>query len=209
MKIKMLTLAAGPEGVTPPGSIIDIDEATARQLIRGCYAIAMEADMVITRQPPAVEPLSLEEVKLHLRNNPGDTSEDKDIIAPLISAAREYCENYCGKSFAEQSITAYPEVSGTMTLPRGPVISVDSVTVDGEAVEYTADVRRGTVTVNKPGAVITYTAGYEETPYLVRQAMLLLIGHWYTNREAVIQGSTTEIDIAVRATLNQYKGWWF
>lgn len=209
MKIKMLTLAAGPEGVTPPGSIIDIDEATARQLIRGCYAIAMEADMVITRQPPAVEPLSLEEVKLHLRNNPGDTSEDKDIIAPLISAAREYCENYCGKSFAEQSITAYPEVSGTMTLPRGPVISVDSVTVDGEAVEYTADVRRGTVTVNKPGAVITYTAGYEETPYLVRQAMLLLIGHWYTNREAVIQGSTTEIDIAVRAMLNQYKGWWF
>lgn len=209
MKIKMLTLAAGPEGVTPPGSIIDIDEATARQLIRGCYAIAMEADMVITRQPPAVEPLSLEEVKLHLRNNPGDTSEDKDIIAPLISAAREYCENYCGKSFAEQSITAYPEVSGTATLPRGPVISVDSVTVDGEAVEYTADVRRGTVTVNKPGAVITYTAGYEETPYLVRQAMLLLIGHWYTNREAVIQGSTTEIDIAVRAMLNQYKGWWF
>ena len=148
--------------------------------------------MVITRQPPAVEPLSLEEVKLHLRNNPGDTSEDKDIIAPLISAAREYCE-----------------VSGTATLPRGPVISVDSVTVDGEAVEYTADVRRGTVTVNKPGAVITYTAGYEETPYLVRQAMLLLIGHWYTNREAVIQGSTTEIDIAVRAMLNQYKGWWF
>ena len=165
--------------------------------------------MVITRQPPAVEPLSLEEVKLHLRNNPGDTSEDKDIIAPLISAAREYCENYCGKSFAEQSITAYPEESGTVTLPRGPVISVDSVTVDGEAVEYTADVRRGTVTVNKPGAVITYTAGYEETPYLVRQAMLLLIGHWYTNREAVIQGSTTEIDIAVRAMLNQYKGWWF
>ena len=44
MKIKMLTLAAGPEGVTLPGSIVDIDEAAARQLIRGCYAIAMEAD---------------------------------------------------------------------------------------------------------------------------------------------------------------------
>ena len=158
--------------------------------------------MEITRQPPAAEPLNLEEVKLHITTNPCDTSEDKDVIAPLISAAREYCENYCGRSFAVQTITAYPEVSGT-------VISVDSVTVDGEAVEYTADVRRGTVTVNKPGAVITYTAGYEETPYLVRQAMLLLIGHWYTNREAVIQGSTTEIDIAVRAMLNQYKGWWF
>ncbi len=108
-----------------------------------------------------------------------------------------------------QTITAYPEASGTIALPRGPVMSVDSVTVNGEAAEYTADIRRGTVTINKPGAVITYTAGCEETPYLVRQAMLLLIGHWYTNREAVIQGSTTEIDIAVRAMLNQYKGWWF
>ena len=49
--------------------------------------------MEITRQPPAAEPLNLEEVKLHLKTNPGDTSEDKDIIAPLISAAREYCEN--------------------------------------------------------------------------------------------------------------------
>lgn len=165
--------------------------------------------MVITRQPPAVEPLSLEEVKLHLRNNPGDTSEDKDIIAPLISAAREYCENYCGKSFAEQSITAYPEVSGTMTLPRGPVISVDSVTVDGETAEYTADVHYGTVTVNKPGATITYTAGYEEVPCLVRQAMLLLIGHWYANREATAQSTPAEIGMAVRAMLNQYKGWWF
>lgn len=165
--------------------------------------------MVITRQPPAVEPLSLEEVKLHLRNNPGDTSEDKDIIAPLISAAREYCENYCGKSFAEQSITAYPEVSGTVTLPRGPVISVDSVTVDGETAEYTADVHYGTVTVNKPGATITYTAGYEEVPCLVRQAMLLLIGHWYANREATAQSTPAEIGMAVRAMLNQYKGWWF
>lgn len=165
--------------------------------------------MVITRQPPAVEPLNLEEVKLHLRINPGDTSEDIDILAPLISAAREYCENYCGKSLAEQTITVYSEMSGTVTLPRGPVISVDSVTVDGEAVEYTADVRRGTVTVNKPGAVITYTAGCEETPYLVRQAMLLLIGHWYANREATAQSAPAEISMAVRAMLNQYKGWWF
>lgn len=165
--------------------------------------------MKIIKQTPKAEPLNLEEVKLHLRINPGDTSEDIDILAPLISAAREYCENYCGKSLAEQTITVYPEVSGTVTLPRGPVISVDSVTVDGETVEYTADVRRGTVTVNKPGAVITYTAGYEEIPYLVRQAMLLLIGHWYTNREAVIQGSTSTVNMAVKTMLNQHRGWWF
>ena len=100
-------------------------------------------------------------------------------------------------------------MSGTLTLPRAPVISVDSVTVDGETAEYTADVHYGTVTVNKPGATITYTAGYEEVPCLVRQAMLLLIGHWYANREATAQSTPAEIGMAVRAMLNQYKGWWF
>ena len=44
MKIKMLTLAAGPDGINRPGTIIDVDETVARQLIGGCYAIAMEAD---------------------------------------------------------------------------------------------------------------------------------------------------------------------
>lgn len=155
------------------------------------------------------EPLSLEEVKQHLRLNPGDISEDRDIIAPLISAAREYCENYCGRSFTEQTITVYAETDGTVRLPRSPVKSVDSVTVNGEPAEYTADLRRGTVTVDEPGAVITYTAGGEDMPYLVRQAMLLLVGHWYTNREAVIQGSTSAVTMAVEVMLNQYKGWWF
>lgn len=165
--------------------------------------------MEIMKQLPTAEPLSLEEVKQHLRINPGDTSEDKDIIVPLISAAREYCENYCGRSFAEQIITVYAETGGTVRLPRGPVKSVDSVTVDGEPVEYTADVRKGTVKVDELGAVIVYTAGCEEAPCLVRQAMLLLIGHWYTNREAVIQGSTAPVSMAVEVMLNQHKGWWF
>lgn len=165
--------------------------------------------MDITRRPPAAEPLNLEEVKLHLRINPGDTGEDAGILAPLISAAREYCESYCGRSFAVQSITVYPEVSGPVVLPRGPVMSVDSVTAGGEDIDYTADNVKGIVTVSAPGAAITYTAGYEEIPYLVRQAMLLLIGHWYANREAAAQSAPAEVTMAVRAMLNQYKGWWF
>jgi hypothetical protein len=42
MKIKMLTLAAGPDGINRPGTIIDVDETVARQLISGCYATAAE-----------------------------------------------------------------------------------------------------------------------------------------------------------------------
>ena len=40
-------------------------------------------------------------------------------------------------------------------------------------------------------------------------AMLLLIGHWYANREAVTTANTSEVDMAAQAMLRQYKGWWF
>ncbi len=157
------------------------------------------------------EVVTLDEAKAHLRIIPDDDSEDQLIILPLISAAREYCENYTGRAFALQSITALADDAGTITLPRCPVKSVESVTADGEAIIFTADTKRGTVTVDKANSVITYTAG-GHTPFLVRQAMLLLIGHWYANREAVVAASTAvphEIEMAAQSMLRQYKGWWF
>lgn len=40
----------------------------------------------------------------------------------------------------------------------------------------------------------------------VRAAMLLLIGHWYSNREAVVIGQTpSEVPFAVEALLQPYK----
>ena len=101
----------------------------------------------------ATEPVTLEEAKLHLRINPGDESEDA-LILDIIAAAREYCENYTGKSFSD---------------------------------------------------------GNEEPPKTVKQAMLLLIAHWYTNREAVVAANVVprEVAITVRALLNQHRGWWF
>ena len=57
---------------------------------------------------------------------------------------------------------------------------------------------------------VVYEAGFTELPKALRQAMLLMIGHWYTNRETVITGSTTavEVPLAARTLMNQYKRWW-
>ena len=57
---------------------------------------------------------------------------------------------------------------------------------------------------------IVYTAGFTELPKAIRQAMLLLIAHWYTNREAVVTGNVAaaEVPVAARTLLNQYKRWW-
>lgn len=42
MKIKMLTLAAGPDGVKHPGEIYDVDTKEGKALIEGRYAEAVD-----------------------------------------------------------------------------------------------------------------------------------------------------------------------
>lgn len=104
------------------------------------------------------EPVSLAEAKLHLRINPGDSSED-GLIKDLITASREYCENYTSKA----------------------LVGTDE---DGEPVDV---------------------------PKTIKQALLLLIAHWYTNREAVVATNVVprEVALTVDALLNQYRKWWF
>ena len=49
---------------------------------------------------PAVEPLSLDQAKAHLRV---DIDDDDDLISTLITAAREYCEEFCHRAFITQT----------------------------------------------------------------------------------------------------------
>lgn len=176
---------------------------------------------------PTAEPVSLADAKAHLRTIPGDTSEDAYVIAPLITAAREYCENITGRAFAAQTIEAYPDrFAPIIELPRSPVISVTSVVyTDADGNEATMDagdylVDSGRIAFKKipsfnPAMLnpikITYTAGFESVPRTVRQAMLLLIGHWYENRDAVVVGAVASIklEIAVKNLLNQNRAWWY
>lgn len=74
--------------------------------------------------PPAVEPVTLAEVKLFLR----ESATDQDaIITALIISARQYAENYCRRALVYQELElclpAYPSDS-IITLPRPPLQSV-------------------------------------------------------------------------------------
>ncbi len=42
MRIRMITLAAGPEGIWRPGQILDVTPAAARQMTLGGFAVALE-----------------------------------------------------------------------------------------------------------------------------------------------------------------------
>lgn len=176
---------------------------------------------------PTVEPVTISDAKAHLRTLAGDITEDAGIIVPLITAAREYCENITGRALAAQTIKAYPESWGLWRLPRPPLTAVTSVKYyDTDNTEYTlaatdyqADTVDGQILILAEPAVtlrelnpivVEYTAGYTACPKAIRQAMLLLIAHWYQNREAVVVGQpTTEVQVTVERLLHQWKAWWF
>lgn len=64
MRVRMRSAAAGPAGVWPAGSEIEVAAALAEQLIRGGYAVAVEPEAAPLREqpgPPAGAPSPLVE----------------------------------------------------------------------------------------------------------------------------------------------------
>lgn len=174
------------------------------------------------------EPVALEEIQERLHVLPGNADEAQYTLTPMITAAREYCESRAGYAFVRQRITAWPTpediAAGTFYLPRPPIAEVENVTAysrDGSSLELTdyqvAEDGRMALSVPDASALrrmdpvaVTYIAGAETCPEMARQAMMLLIGHWYQNRESVQTGAVTAVEIAqtTDAILKQYKRWW-
>lgn len=171
--------------------------------------------MILKRtSAPATEPVTLTEAKAHCRV---DISDDDTLIGTLIQAAREYVEDVVRRSLITQtwrySLDCWPKCN-EIALPQPPLISVTSVVYydsDGDSNTFAtseydvdADSEPGRIVLKygkiwpsealRPAAPIqiTYQAGYgaaASVPQKYKQAMLLLIGHWYENRETVIVGT--------------------
>ena len=181
--------------------------------------------------PPAVEAITLEEAKNYLRV---DVTDDDILISDLITAARMFAEAYTWRAILPTTYEYYLEswpVYGVIELPNPPLISVDFVRyTTANNVQFTLDASSYIVdTANEPGRVILkpnyswpadellpglpivirFTAGYAVVPKPVRQAMLMLVAHWYENREAAGERSIKEIAFAVESLLGQYRffGW--
>lgn len=83
--------------------------------------------------PPTVEPVSLEEARLHLRIDAFDSPlshPDDPLILVLITAAREWCESFTGRTIAaatlEYALDTWPCDGEPIELPRGAVQAVTS-----------------------------------------------------------------------------------
>lgn len=174
---------------------------------------------------PSGEPISLELAKAHLRIVE-DTSEDSLILA-YIKAAREWVENYTGLVLVQRAFTEQRDSFGRfIELYRYPIVpnsvSISYTDTSGtpqvyENALYSVDRRPARIypalsgswpSVGSYGSVsISYTAGLAEgsVPQALIQAMLLLVGHWYSSREAVSDRAAEEVPFAVNALCQQYR----
>jgi len=181
---------------------------------------------------PAVEPISLDEAKAHLRV---DSSDEDDLITSLIQAAREYAEEFLGRALITQTwdwyLDDFPSSDSVpLYVPKPPLQSVMSIqyvdsngdTQTWDSSEYDVDVK------SDPGRIapaygesypdprdqlnavtIRFTAGYgdsaSDVPQRIRQALLLILGHWYENRAEVVigGGSVVQVPLAAQALLWQ------
>lgn len=176
---------------------------------------------------PAVAPISLEEVRHQTRI---DGTEEDPTLQIYIDAATGYLDGPGGildRALVTQTwAQAYPAFADRMLLPPGlqPVQSVAAVNyydaadttqllsntlyrlVQGEAgpwVERTTDAPWPATAVREDAVTIEFIAGEEPAAVAapIRQAMLLMVAHWYANREAVAVGASAELPFAVTALL--------
>ena len=192
----------------------------------------MKYNSVTRATGPAVEPLTVAEAKLHLRV---DISDDDTYIGTLITAAREWVENYLDRTLitTQLILRAAEFPTEELELARPPMATAGTATA--VVITYTlADTTTATLSTalyrvdrtTTPGNVapvingtwpsdviedanavaVTYWAGYGPTsasvPATIRHAMLMLIGHWYDRRSAVLTGTISKpIEFAVESLL--------
>lgn len=155
--------------------------------------------------------MTLSEAKLHLRV---DHTDEDTLISSLIRAARQDVERMCGLALITQTwdwtMDDWPE--RVFTFPLWPAQSIISIKWKNQAgVESTVDPANYVLDViSRParaavvesyswpaetlypiGAItIRFAAGFgsdgASVPERYKQAMLLLTGHYYENREAVM-----------------------
>lgn len=155
---------------------------------------------------PVAEPVTTEEALAQVRTQGEDAEE---ILEGIIPQAREYVEKLIDRPLAVQTFDGYLSTFPDETyipFPIGGVQSVTSIvytTEEGELVtmdslDYRLDPVAGRVYLTSGRSWptealaegfairIRFTAGYSSCPGPLKRAVLLLVGHFWENTEAVV-----------------------
>jgi len=179
------------------------------------------------------EPVTVEEARKQVELPAAYTAHDAH-LSRLIVAARQRAELVTGRALITSTWDLYLDMwpdygSCSILLPKPPLQSVTSITyVDGNGATQTWSSANYVVSTSRePGRValaygasypsiryqpdsirVRYVAGYgvaSAVPQAIKAAILLLVAHWFGNREdAVIGTISSELPTASRALLEQY-----
>lgn len=175
-------------------------------------------------RPTPTDLLSLADAKAHLRV---DVTAEDDLITDLIGAALDTCQQVTGRYLGSTSATLYADGWKNQAFTFGPVTAISKVEYYNQANTLTelpaarwwADLESTPqrITFDAPPAIYTNrhqgvkvsaTLGEGTIPRPMRQAALLLVGHYYENRQQVVTGSKPEaIPMAVDFLLNPFRVW--
>lgn len=161
--------------------------------------------------------------------------EDEALITALIPAARQLAEDWTGRTLVPSTWEMRLDTLGDVTRLRRPAVqSVTEVSyLDSDGVRRILDptlwvfngyaeypvIRRAyqaiwpVMRVDGDAVRITYEAGPTDgespnpdpLPRAIYQAMLLIIGHMYENRETTTPAAVIELPIGARALLHPYR----
>lgn len=187
--------------------------------------------------PPATTIISLAECKAHLRILFDDDDSYIESLIDVAIAHIDGADGWLNRAVISQTwdyaIDKFPCVKhdgapARIYLPFAPLISIDSVTyTDTQGASATiTDYRVKNVggsqagyivpalnsdwpsSADEPEAVVVrFTAGFATVPPAIKHALLLMVGHWYENREAATETKMSDLPMAVGALLNPYRFW--
>lgn len=172
-------------------------------------------------QAPAESAVSLDVAKMHLRVV---HDEEDDLIQSYIDAAVTLVEDvYTWRAFVTRTYQVRMSAQSPIWLPYPPVQAITSIALldaqgnlaqELEPMQWSLRPSSGIVVLGAYAnraqeCVIEYVAGYgdpEHVPATFRQAILLLVGHAYENREAVVLATQpAEVQLGVERLTLPYR----
>lgn len=187
---------------------------------------------LVLKTAPTTEPVTTAEAKTHMRVS---TSDDDTYVGTLITVARKHVENIVGRALINQTwnyyLPCFPYDAGYIEIPIGNLSSVSSIKYTNSSNSETTWTASNYIvdTYNTPGRIvlaynqtwpsfvekpvnavnIEFVAGYGSSaanvPEGIKHAMLLLIEHWFNNREMLTDLNMKEIPETVNALLSPYR----
>jgi uncharacterized phiE125 gp8 family phage protein len=184
----------------------------------------------ILLSPPAIEPVSLAEAKAYLRVEHDD---DDDVIAALVAGARIHVEAQTRRALIAQSWRlirdAWPD-SGRIAITPSPlrellaarVYRLDGTTQAIDVAAFAADMASAPAVLAfaagalpAPGRAVggielDIEAGYgdaaSDVPEPLRQAIRVLVAHWYENRGLIgLGGPVAVLPYGAAALIQPYR----